>query len=303
MKPIVSVIIPHRNDSCRLAQCIDALTNQTYPRNAYEIIVVDNYSDNIHKQKLRNINNDYNIVLLNQPKLGSYAARNLGLKHSKGSFIAFTDSDCIPEADWIENCLNAFSKIDNCGFIGGRINLFFKEENNPCSLELFDKLFSLNQEKYIKEKQFGATANLFTSEEVINKVGSFNEKLFSGGDKEWCLRVKKKLYNIDYCDKAIVRHPARSSFKSMTKKKLRICGGKFIQQKEQGISSIKLFFSNIRDITPPVVTIYRLYKNKHFKKIKSSKKKLEIIMLLIYIRYLNVLETFKLLSGYEPKNL
>ncbi len=301
MTPFVSVIIPHRNDSYRLAQCIEALTNQTYPRKMYEIIVVDNCSDNIHKQKLTNINNDYKIILLNQPKLGSYAARNLGFEHSKGDFIAFTDSDCVPEPDWIENGLNAFSESDNCGFIGGRVNIFFNEENNPSSLELFDNLFSLNQENYINYN-FAATANLFTSEKVINNVGSFNENLYSSGDKEWCLRVKENLYNIAYCDNAIVHHPARQSFDNLIKKHIRLCGGKFKHQKEQGISSIKLFFYNILHITPPVVTIYRLYKNKDFKEISSIKKKFEILMLLIYIRYLKVVETFKLLSGYEPKN-
>ena len=301
MTPFVSVIIPHRNDSYRLAQCIEALTNQTYPRKMYEIIVVDNCSDNIHKQKLTNINNDYKIILLNQPKLGSYAARNLGCEHSKGNFIAFTDSDCIPEPEWIENGLNAFSNCINCGFIGGRVNLFFKEDNNPNSIELYDILFALNQENYII-KNFAVTANLFTSKKVIENVGTFNENLFSSGDREWCLRVKEKLYNISYCDNAVVRHPARHSFNECIKRQLRLCGGYFKHQKVKGTSSVKLFFHNILHITPPVVTIYRLYKKKDFKEISSIKKKFEIIMLLIYIRYLKVVETFKLLSGYEPKN-
>lgn len=301
MTPFVSVIIPHRNDSDRLLQCINALYSQTYPREQFEIIVVDNCSDKHHKQKLTNINNDYDIKLLNQTKIGSYAARNLGLKHSKGAFIAFTDSDCIPEPEWIENGLNAFLIINNCGFIGGKVDLFFNDENNPGSVELFDYLISLNQEKYIKEN-FAVTANLFTSKEVINNVGPFNENLFSSGDKEWCLRVKEQQYNLEYCDTAVVRHPARQHFGNLIKKHIRICGGKFKHQKEQGISSAKLFFYNILHITPPVVTIYRLCKNRDFKKINSIKKKFEIILLLFYIRYLNVVETFKLLSGHEPKN-
>ena len=89
----------------------------------------------------------------------------------------------------------------------------------------------------------------------------------------------------------------------MTKKQLRISGGQFIHQKEQGFSSIKIFLLNIQHIIPPVLTIYNLYINEDFKKIKSIKKKFEIIMLLIYVRYLKVVETFKLLSGSEPKNL
>jgi len=301
MAPIVSVIIPHRNDSNRLVQCIKALTKQTYPRNLYEIIVIDNCSDNIHKQRLIEINNDYNITLFNEPKLSSYAARNLGLKNAKGSFIAFTDSDCIPEPNWIEYGLNAFSNCFNCGFISGKVDLFFKEENNPNAIELFEYIFALNQENYIKDN-FAATANIFTSKQVIENVGTFNEDFFSSGDREWCLRVKDKHYNISFCNKVIVHHPARHSFEAIIKRHLRLCGGKFKHQKAQGISSIKLFFINIFHILPPVVSIYRVYKNKDFKKIKNNKTKIELIMLMIFLRYLKVLETFKLLIGNDPKN-
>lgn len=44
-KPFVSVIIPVLNDSERLQTCLKALENQTYPKSMYEVIVVDNGSD------------------------------------------------------------------------------------------------------------------------------------------------------------------------------------------------------------------------------------------------------------------
>ena len=150
MTPFVSVIIPHRNDSEKLRLCIEALNNQTYPRDKYEIIVIDNGSENIHKQRLIEINNDHNITLFNEPKLSSYAARNLGIENAKGDFYGFTDADCIPELDWIENAIKEFKNNSQYQIIGGKIDLFFRVQNNPNTVELYEKIHSFRQDHFIK---------------------------------------------------------------------------------------------------------------------------------------------------------
>lgn len=172
MTPFVSVIIPHRNDSEKLSLCINALNKQTYPSDLYEIIVVDNCSATIHIEKLKEINKDYKITLLTEPKLSSYAARNLGLLHAKGEYIAFTDSDCIPETDWIEKSMEFFNNNNNGKFVGGKIELFFKEKNNPNTVELFEKIYSFRQHIFINDHSFAATANLITPFYIIKKSRS-----------------------------------------------------------------------------------------------------------------------------------
>jgi len=96
--PFVSVIIPTYRDWNRLKLCVNALKNQTYPKNRFEAIVVNNDpADPCPYCPLPD-----NFVLTTEGKPGSYAARNAGIKIAKGDILAFTDSDCIPYSDWIE---------------------------------------------------------------------------------------------------------------------------------------------------------------------------------------------------------
>ncbi len=112
MKDFVSVIIPHLNSSDKLDLCLRSLDDQTYDKNLYEVIVVDNDSDKNHWENLLRLSSLYNITLLKEPKRSSYAARNTGLqKAGGGGIIAFTDSDCIPCPGWIEMGVSSLKEI------------------------------------------------------------------------------------------------------------------------------------------------------------------------------------------------
>ena len=96
--PYISVIIPVYNDSQRLQLCLAALENQSYPKDSYEVIVIDNNStDNVKKI----VNNCSQAIYAFKKTKGSYAARNKGISLARGEVLAFTDSDCIPTHHWL----------------------------------------------------------------------------------------------------------------------------------------------------------------------------------------------------------
>ena len=96
--PFVSVVIPVLNDRDRLNLCLRALEKQSYPRDAFEVVVVDNGSDRpVGDVALSAVR----VAVLSEPQPGSYAARNTGIRQAKGEMVAFTDSDCIPHEDWL----------------------------------------------------------------------------------------------------------------------------------------------------------------------------------------------------------
>ena len=96
--PFVSVIVPVYNDGQRIGKCIEALLIQTYPQAHFEIIIVDNGSND----NTRSVIEEHPVKLLVEDRIqSSYAARNKGIKNAKGEVIAFTDADCIPAPDWI----------------------------------------------------------------------------------------------------------------------------------------------------------------------------------------------------------
>src|SRR6056297_2744809 len=96
--PFVSVIIPVFHDWDSLTVCLQALSDQTYPQQKFEVIVVNNDPDDNPQlcPKLPNLR------LLDENTPGSYAARNTGIRAAYGQVLGFCDADCIPELDWIE---------------------------------------------------------------------------------------------------------------------------------------------------------------------------------------------------------
>jgi glycosyltransferase involved in cell wall biosynthesis len=91
--PLISVVIPTYNRADLIAKAIQSVLDQTYQN--WELIIVDNYSDDGTKEVIDSFK-DPRISMLLLPRTGSVAAsRNMGVRHSKGDWVSFLDSD-----DW-----------------------------------------------------------------------------------------------------------------------------------------------------------------------------------------------------------
>ena len=253
-RPFVSVIVPVFNDAERLKTCLDALEAQTYPKSLYEVIVVDNASD--EGQNIKGVVAQFSQAIAafeSQP--GSYAARNQGISLAKGEVIAFTDADCIPCHQWIEAGVNCLQDL-NCGLVAGEIEIFFKDPSRPTPVELYESIAAFHQKQWLEQEHFGATANLFTWKKVLDRVGKFDATLKSAGDREWGNRVATFGYEQSYSSDAYVAHPARSSLKQVYLKNMRIIGGLYDLQtkKYQSQLSKELAFtvSFAKNIIPPL---------------------------------------------------
>ncbi|MCP1663160.1 cellulose synthase/poly-beta-1,6-N-acetylglucosamine synthase-like glycosyltransferase [Methanocalculus sp. AMF5] len=249
-KPFVSVIIPTYHDWERLGLCIEALGQQTYPEEFFEVIIVNNDPDDL-PSRLELLSNG---IMLSEEKRGSYAARNTGIRSSRGEILAFTDSDCIPYPDWIEKSVQLLESHPDVHRVAGRIELFFKNDRLTVA-EIYEKAFGFPQEKYASSG-VSATANTITYASVMDDVGLFNGNLLSGGDTEWSMRAHSKGYTIVYCGKCIVKHPARHTISEFTEKARRISGGNVtIKQtsKEQSL----LFARGLLPLLDEVVWVAR----------------------------------------------
>lgn len=295
LNKFVSVIIPVFNDLERLELCLIALENQTYSQQLYEIIVVDNNStENIAK-----VTEQFKQVTLTQEsKRGSYAARNQGIKIAKGELLAFTDSDCIPTTNWLENGVKILLSESNCGIVAGKIDLYYQNKDIPNAAEIFDKIVNLQQEKYVEESHYGATANLFTFKRVFEKVGLFNDNLKSGGDADWGNRVFAADYQLIYAKDVVVLHPARNTLNQLAKKVMRQTGGTFDRQEKQ-----KLNFSQILNyiiqLRPPVRSAIR--KSIAASELKGILSKIKLTFIIIILHYLRLSEEVRLKLGGKSR--
>ena len=219
VQPSVSVVIPVYNGEKYIKKCLDSLSQQTLADNKYEIIIVDNGSSDISVQIAEN----YNVKLLKEPKRGSYAARNKGIKNALGDIIAFTDVDCIVAKDWLEQAVKYYDDNKDAEIIAGQVEFFSDQMLSVWGY--FDKNTFLNQE-YSYNTGVAKTANLFVAAKVFKTVGLFDGTLQSGGDVDWTAKAVSKGISIHYEPKAVVYHPVRNSFNEIAQKVYRVGSGK-----------------------------------------------------------------------------
>ncbi len=110
-RPLVSVVIPTCNRDDILERCLSALTRQTYSR--FEVIVVDDASTDTTPDLLKRFAEDnpsINVqVIRNERHAGANPSRNRGISAAKGELVAFEDSDCVAEPEWIEELVAGFT--------------------------------------------------------------------------------------------------------------------------------------------------------------------------------------------------
>lgn len=256
----VSIIIPTYHDWDGLSKCLEALKKQTLGTAKFEIIIINNDpADNPPST----FPLPPNATLIPEKKRGSYAARNKGIRSSKGDVLAFTDSDCIPSEKWLENALNHFKDDQELKRLSGKIELFFKNHPDLTAAELYEKEFAFRQKEYAKDGT-AATANMFCRTEIFNKVGLFDENLISGGDFEWNLRAERMGYELRYADDVVVCHPARSSLSEIWKKSVRVYRGTYkIKNYDNEGLFFKLFYG-LYLLRPRIPVIKRVGKKYSF---------------------------------------
>jgi GT2 family glycosyltransferase len=209
--PHVSVVIPHYNDLDRLALCLAALDQQTFPRANYEIVVADNRSSCGLDAVAALVAGRARVV--DAPDPGAGPARNVGVEAARGVAIAFTDCDCIPEPDWLANGVGAMARGD---LVGGKMVVLVRDEANVSGAEAFERVFAFNNERYVVEENFSVTANLFCKRDDFFKIGRF--RVGVSEDIEWCWRAHAAGFTIVYAGDAIVGHPARETYADLLKK-------------------------------------------------------------------------------------
>jgi cellulose synthase/poly-beta-1,6-N-acetylglucosamine synthase-like glycosyltransferase len=213
-QPRVSVVIPHSGADGPLEGCILALRKQTYRRDSVEIIVVLNEAS----QRPLEFRLDPGEVLLWEPHFYSYAARNAGIQKASGAIIALTDSDTIPQPDWLEQGVAAIGASD--GLIAGAIDLTFTRRPLTPSA-CYEQLFAFDQEKNVSLGRATA-ANLFARKELLESLGAFSDTAASGEDFRWTSAAVKSGTALRYAPSARVNHPARESMRELLLKAQRV---------------------------------------------------------------------------------
>lgn len=295
--PFVSVIIPVFNDGERLKRCLQALKQQTYPSDLFEIVVVDNGSD--PAQNIPDIAKQFGqAIFTHESHPGSYAARNKGISCAKGTAIAFTDADCIPATDWIEQGVQLLLQTPHVGLVGGKIECSFVDPTQPTPVELYESLwYPLPQQEFVEKHHFAATANLFTWAEVLRQVGEFDATLKSNGDRQWGQRVHQAGYTLIYGESVQVTHPARHNLPELHRRARRIIGGRYdLHQKASFWQRQQFFVFTVLQyaIAPFVMIGFNFLLDR---RLKTLEQKFHVSRVMFFVSYVYVWEMLRLKCG------
>ena len=213
--PRVSVIIPHFNDIVNLKKCLSALDRQTIGRDQFEIVVADNQSSCARDVLEQAIAGKAQLIVV--AERGAGPTRNGGAAGARGEIFAFTDSDCVPAPQWLEEGVAALAQYD---LVGGRVDVSVADERRITPTEAFEKVFAFDFETYITRKGFTGSGNLFVSRTIFEAVGGFRAAVSE--DVDWSRRAIAQGYRLGYAPRAVVTHPARRSWDELRCKWARI---------------------------------------------------------------------------------
>jgi cellulose synthase/poly-beta-1,6-N-acetylglucosamine synthase-like glycosyltransferase len=230
----VSVVIAARNETENIGNCLQALVNQCYPIEKYEIIVVDDRSVDNTATIVRNFGEQYSQVKLVQvtdvahgisPK--KYALEK-GINSARGEIILTTDADCLPKPGWIQAMVNYFEP--EVGLVAG-----FSPLEADGKETVFSKLLTLDSLSLaaIGASSFGIGKpltcngrNLAYRKVTFQSVNGFKEiqNLISGDDDLLLHLVSQKTnwkvrYAID--GQTMVRSKVPSGFKQFANQRIR----------------------------------------------------------------------------------
>jgi len=215
----ISVIVPVYNEEKNIGLLLKRLLNLNFPKDKFEIIVVDNNS----KDNTPEIIKKYKVIYLNEIKQSSYAARNKGIKKAKSNILAFIDGDCIPDKNWLKNAIKHFIE-EEVDIIAGNIIVSDSINVNNSITNLY-QLITLNERNKYSEKEGRCSGgNLIAKKEVFNNIGYFEERLISGGDGEWTKRATNHGFKLKYYNDVKVYHPLEE-FNSILRRAIRIGHG------------------------------------------------------------------------------
>lgn len=186
-RPSISVVVPTFGRPQELRGCLEALAKLDYPRERYEVVVVDDGSDPPVDPWAGAGEAGLRMRWLRQANAGPAAARNAGARAASGEILAFTDDDCRPASDWLPAIAAALAR-DSGALCGGTTTNAL--EHSACSVASHAIVDVALEHLHARgdDLRFFPSNNLALRAEGFASIGGFDEAFRTAEDRELCDR-------------------------------------------------------------------------------------------------------------------
>lgn len=174
-----SFIIPCRNEGSFIGQCLQSIIQQEYPREKFQVVVVDNGSTDRSKE----IAQRYADKVVDAPEVNIGEVRNIGASEATGKLLAFIDADCTIDRNWLVRA-KSLNNENKSVVLGGGILL-------PDDATWVERYWLLEgpQGNCLPAELIGCS--IVISKEQFKKLNGFDIQKKSGEDTEFSLRVRR----------------------------------------------------------------------------------------------------------------
>lgn len=211
--PLVSIIIPAYNSQAFIGQTIESVINQSYPD--WELLVIDDGSIDGTAAIVKSYLADSRVKYRFQANQERAAARNHGIRHACGKYIAFLDADDLWLPDKLRlqiEYLNQHPEVGLCFTHYGLIN----RQGLPLGRQAIHFVPGQNQFYSLLKGNFISNSTVITPRPVLDKVGLFDETLPAFGCEDWDMWLRiARLYPIHLIDQLLALYRLHESNTSL----------------------------------------------------------------------------------------
>ena len=254
--PFFSVIVPTYQRPEPLKGCLAALSQLDYPRDRFEVIVVNDGDPTLSESAIApyrsGAKSNLNIQLLYQENTGPAGARNTGAKRAKGTLLAFTDDDCRPTSNWLSAIATYWNNhsTDEVFAVGGEVLNALPNNLYSAASQLHGDAVYAYFNRQQGDATFFASCNFAVPREVYQRLGGFDERfpMAAAEDRAFCDRWLREGYSLRYVPVARVYHAHYLSFWRFIRQHFNYGRGAFFFHQARAYEAI-----------PPVKTDLKFY--------------------------------------------
>ncbi len=179
----VSIIIPALNEERMIARCLESIAQLDFPRNQFEVILVDNGSTDATLQIAESFTDRLNLKVLQKKGVRISALRNLGAREAQGAILAFLDADCLAPSAWLSRILE-LAPADRAGVLGAH---YLLPEGSSWVGSTWHRYHEAPMAGDVSHVPAG---DLVMRRQDFLRVGGFDETIQTNEDYELCERVR-----------------------------------------------------------------------------------------------------------------
>lgn len=222
--PFISALLVTRNEQDYIELALMSYINQTYPKNKYEIIVIDGGStdrtiDIINELKKKYETDEFHISIYDNPNRILASGWNIGIQKAKGEYVIRIDAHAKAHEDFFEKSVETMMSVDaTC--VGGKLVTVTMDGNNETISKVLSSPFGVGNSSFRVSDKPGfmdtAVYGLY-KKSIFEEVGFFNEKFVRNQDLQMHSRIRKAGGKFYFNPEIQCEYYARNTTKKMMK--------------------------------------------------------------------------------------